>query len=98
MLRNYAAQNTETLPDLLVRKSPPKKEKQKKCRSPQIHGQLNKKICRDHALNKKFPTQKSSEIPLLHASQDSSQPIYDAKQLTGFYKKRAPIERYFKTD
>ena len=64
MLRNYAAQNTETLPDLLVRKSPPKKEKQKKCRSPQIHGQLNQKICRDHALNKKFPTQKIKRNPL----------------------------------
>ena len=70
MPRNYAAQNTETSPNLPARKSPSKKINKNNKNAVSADSRATRpKIYRNSASNEKLPTQKSGEIPALHESQ-----------------------------
>ena len=66
--------------------------------SPQIYGQLDQTSAETVRSTKYSLPRNQANSPLFTHQKESSQPICNANQLTGFHKRRTPFKRYFKTD
>ena len=90
LLRNYDAQNTEIPPKPPGEKAP----HQKLTVSPQTYGQLGQKSAETVRPTKNSPPRNHAKSPHFTYHKETSQPICNANQLTGFHKRRAPITKY----
>ena len=63
-----------------------------------VHRQLDQKSSETLHPRKNFPPRNQAKFPQLTHHKESSQPICNANQLTGFHKKPATIKSYLSSE